>query len=90
MKNIKNKFIIFEGIDCSGTTTQSKLLSKCLTEHNIKNIWMCEPTDNGIGKLIRDILGGRVKLNSDRIDNKVVTNRRASPAACLTQDGQRK
>ncbi|OHD13821.1 MAG: dTMP kinase [Spirochaetes bacterium GWD1_27_9] len=50
--NILKNFIVFEGLDGAGTTTQAKLLSQ-----KIKNSFLtCEPTDNEIGKLIRKIL----------------------------------
>jgi len=48
-----NRFIVFEGIDGSGKTTQSKLLSK-----KINGKYTCEPTSFEIGKLIRKILNG--------------------------------
>ncbi|AEH06120.1 dTMP kinase [Methanothermococcus okinawensis] len=49
-----NKFIVFEGIDGSGKTTQSKLLAE-----KINGKYTCEPTNGDIGKLIRDILSGK-------------------------------
>lgn len=51
MEVLKN-FIVFEGLDGAGTSTQSKLLSQ-----NIKDsILTCEPSSGEIGKLIRKIL----------------------------------
>ncbi|WP_292460693.1 dTMP kinase [Methanothermococcus sp.] len=49
-----NKFIVFEGIDGSGKTTQSKLLSE-----KINGKYTFEPTNGEIGKLIRNILNGK-------------------------------
>lgn len=50
--NTLNNFIVFEGLDGAGTTTQSKLIAQ-----NINNsIFTFEPTDNHIGKLLRKIL----------------------------------
>ena len=51
---MENKFIVFEGIDGSGKTTQSKLLSK-----KINGKYTFEPTDGDIGKYIRKILSGK-------------------------------
>jgi len=51
MSILKN-FIVIEGLDGSGTTTQAKLLCD-----NIKDSYFTfEPTDNKIGKLIRSVL----------------------------------
>jgi len=50
-------FIVFEGIDGSGQSTQSKLLSKYLRKNGYK-VWLTkEPTKNTkIGKFIRNVL----------------------------------
>lgn len=47
------RFIVFEGIDGSGTTTQSQLLSESDLD---LYFWDKEPTDGDIGLLIRQIL----------------------------------
>lgn len=59
------KFIVFEGIDGSGTTTQAKLL--CQWFHNKygesrpDRMWQtAEPTGRPIGRLLRDIMGDKV------------------------------
>lgn len=49
-------FIVFEGLDGSGSTTQAKLLVENLKSKNIRAIHTCEPTENTIGKLIRGAL----------------------------------
>lgn len=55
-RNILSNFIVIEGIDGSGTTTQANLLSQYCQEKQI-NYWHTqEPTDNHIGKLIRRML----------------------------------
>ncbi len=55
---MKGKFIVLEGIDGSGTTTQKKLLCKWLEERNKDVISTHEPTrEKGrIGRIIRDRL----------------------------------
>ncbi|NUM32516.1 MAG: dTMP kinase [Bacteroidetes bacterium] len=58
MAQNKNFFIVFEGIDGSGKTTQARLLYEKLLSKNYKVILTSEPTDNEIGKLIRSILNG--------------------------------
>ena len=72
-------FIVIEGIDGTGKTTQLKLLkgwiekNYCYSVHTTR-----EPTDGPIGKLLKEALKGRVKLDSichallfaaDRIDH---------------------
>lgn len=51
-------YIVFEGIDGSGTTTQSKKLVKFLQDEGVKAIWTCEPTKGPIGRLVRDFFEG--------------------------------
>jgi dTMP kinase len=58
---MKGKFIVFEGIDGSGTSTQSALLHSALQNKNIRCATTCEPSDGPVGNLIRQIFKGRVK-----------------------------
>lgn len=51
-----HKFIVFEGIDGSGKSTQSKLLTQYFQDKNIIVHATFEPTNNFIGQQIRDIL----------------------------------
>ena len=52
-------FIVLEGLDGSGTTTQKEKLAKHLQQKNIPHYSTSEPTDNSIGKLIRNILAAK-------------------------------
>ncbi|MBE6688365.1 MAG: dTMP kinase [Ruminococcaceae bacterium] len=54
----KGKFIVFEGIDGSGKSTQIALLEKRLKEKGINVARTAEPTASGLGGLIRDALNG--------------------------------
>lgn len=54
------KFIVLEGIDGSGKTTQAKKLVKHVTHKGVKCIYTKEPTDEVTGKLIRRILAGKI------------------------------
>jgi len=63
-KNRTGKYIIIEGIDGAGKTTQVELLSARLKKVNgISVITTVEPTDNHIGKLIRRILSGELEID---------------------------
>lgn len=55
MQKNKNqgKFIVFEGLDGSGSSTQSELLAKWFKERGEKVLLTKEPTNNIIGGLIR-------------------------------------
>lgn len=48
-------FIVFEGIDGSGKTTQAEILSRKLTSLGIPNIWTREPSDGLIGQNLRKL-----------------------------------
>lgn len=49
------KFIVFEGIDGSGTTTVSQRVAE-----ELQASWTCEPSGSEIGKLLRKVLKGEV------------------------------
>lgn len=65
----KGKFIVFEGIDGSGKSTQIRLLSERLKKEGISCYTTMEPTDSPIGSLIHQIMIGRMKT-----DNKVIAS----------------
>ncbi|MBL4635331.1 MAG: dTMP kinase [Kofleriaceae bacterium] len=58
LTNQQGLFIVLEGIDGAGTTTQAKRLANSLAEYSIGCHLTREPTDNPIGKLLREILTG--------------------------------
>lgn len=57
----KGKFIVFEGIDGSGKSTQLKLLCARLRKKMINVYETAEPTGSPIGLLVRRILKGQIK-----------------------------
>jgi dTMP kinase len=75
MKTRKNLFIALEGIDGSGKSTQTKLLTEKLTAQGHKVYSTFEPTNNQIGKLIRDILRGKAKADHRVIAGLFVADR---------------
>lgn len=65
---IKNPFfIVFEGIDGSGKTTQIKNLYEKLKQNNIPVYLTTEPTNGYIGSVIRDIFSGKKKADEHTI-----------------------
>ncbi len=52
--NILENFIVFEGLDGAGTTSQAKELEKRLLDRDINTYRTFEPTSSPIGCLIRD------------------------------------
>ena len=74
----RGKFIVFEGTDGSGKSTQIKLLAKYLEEKGISCYVTREPTDSPFGALLRSCLNGRVETDeytiaamfaADRLDH---------------------
>ncbi len=57
---IEGHFIVIEGIDGSGTTTQCAMLARRLTDEGLPVHTTREPSDGPVGVLIRQILTGRV------------------------------
>lgn len=57
---IEGHFIVIEGIDGSGTTTQCSILVDRLSQKGLPAHITREPSDGPIGVLIRQILTGRV------------------------------
>ncbi len=53
------KFIVLEGIDGSGTTTQAKRISQYLEKSGLSCLLTAEPTEGPIGNTIRGYLSGQ-------------------------------
>lgn len=56
MNEEKGIFIVFEGLDGAGTTTQMKILGDIFSSKGKKVFLTHEPTDNPIGKVVRACL----------------------------------
>lgn len=65
--DIIDNFIVLEGLDGAGTTTQLDLLCKLLQEKGRKVLRTFEPTDGEIGALIRRIQRGEVQVTSEAL-----------------------
>jgi len=84
------KFIVIEGIDGAGTTTQAKLLSELFASIGRKCLLTSEPSRGPVGLLLRQILSGRERTlcndvisllfaadRIDHLDNEVLPSLRA-------------
>jgi len=71
----QNKFIVFEGIDGSGKSTQAKLLQQKLNEAGHKTYATFEPTDSPIGSIIRNIFKRRIEAAHETIAGLFVADR---------------
>lgn len=76
----RGKFIVIEGLDGSGKTTQTKIISDKLRDKGINVVNQAEPTDHEFGKMCREVLSGKKKVTktqlallftADRIDHNV-------------------
>lgn len=63
---MKPQFVVFEGLDGSGTSTQASLLEGAWVRSGRKVMLTCEPSPGPVGNLIRLAFKGRVSLQSDR------------------------
>ncbi len=77
MKNTDNKgkFIVFEGIDGSGKSTQLRLLGEKLSNCGISCIETLEPTFGIAGEALHKILSGKVKSDPRVIASLFVSDR---------------
>jgi dTMP kinase len=56
-------FIVLEGVDGCGKTTQAKLLKKWLEKKGYEVLLTAEPTMSKIGKFIREVLSGASEVD---------------------------
>lgn len=63
----RGKFIVFEGLDGSGKTTQMKLVTKFLESKGKPCFSTHEPTDSPFGGLLKSCLTGRVDTDERAI-----------------------
>ena len=65
--NHKGTFIVFEGIDGSGKSTQIKRLAKQLNINNQNVYQTFEPTDGSVGTMVRNMLKGKLEVDQRTI-----------------------
>lgn len=72
MQEILKNFIVFEGIDGSGKTTQAELLAKKLGDSAVLTT---EPTTGALGVFIRMVIEGTQKISSKTLGYLFATDR---------------
>ncbi len=60
----RGKFIVFEGIDGSGKSTQARMLYDYWISKGVSSYLTCEPTKGPIGKMIRQIFSGELQMDN--------------------------
>lgn len=92
---LPGKFIVFEGIDGSGKTTQAQILFETLKKQGKEVVLTKSPTDEKIGKFIRQILSGEEKVSpialqylfvADRADHVAQTEKWLSKGIAVISD----
>lgn len=63
MKTTKGLFIVFEGIDGAGSSTQAQMLQEYFTRIGQKSVISPEPSSGPIGKLLRTFLAGNTNFD---------------------------
>lgn len=66
------RFIVLEGIDGAGTTTQARLLTRWLQGRGHEVVRTNQPSPGPFGTLIRQALRGRLTAPTGRLDPKVI------------------
>ncbi len=60
---MRGKFIVFEGLDGAGKTTQIKLLAEKIRREGSEVFVTAEPTGFETGREIREVLAGKIRKN---------------------------
>ena len=76
---ISGKFIVFEGIDGSGKTTQARMLAEYLESVGRRVVLTAEPTSLPSGRALREALSGKVKKSECQmavmfVDDRIAHN----------------
>jgi len=75
--NYSGKFIVFEGLDGSGQSTQVNLLKQYLEEKGFKVFATKEPTKtSSVAQEIRDVLDKRKEISGDNLQKLFVQDRK--------------
>ncbi|NOT37447.1 MAG: dTMP kinase [Saprospiraceae bacterium] len=75
MNHKKGLFIVFEGIDGSGKSTQVKMLHSFMLENFGPTIMTCEPTKGPIGVIIRQVFSKKLVMDNKAVAGLFVADR---------------
>ena len=75
MSNTRGRFLVFEGLDGSGKSTQMKLLGRRLKDKSVRVYETSEPTSSPIGSIIRQIMTGEIRSDERAIAALFVADR---------------
>ncbi len=73
---ILDNFIVLEGIDGAGTTTQLDCITAELARRGVPHVKTCEPTSGPVGSLIRSVLGGKTEVRPETLALLFAADRR--------------
>lgn len=91
----KGKFIVFDGIDGAGKTTQLDMLARRMTDDGESVYITAEPTGSDIGRLLRSALSGAEKRSEcemavmfvlDRIAHNAEIEEKINDGVCVLCD----
>ena len=88
------RFLVFEGIDGSGKTTQIRKIHQQLVKQGRNAVATCEPTYGPVGTLIRKMLAGSVETDQLTIASLFAADRtdhllnRANGVKAMVDEGQ--
>lgn len=74
-RKILKRFVVFEGIDGTGTTTQMNILSRRLSDLDVPYFCTAEPTDSPVGAMIRRALSGDYPVRPETLAYLYATDR---------------
>ena len=60
---MRNPFFVIEGVDGSGTTTQSRRLASWLKKRSVPCLVTCEPSKFDTGRHLRSVLAGNISIS---------------------------
>jgi len=69
------KFIVFEGIDGSGKSTQARLLAQALQARGLPVLATRQPSDGAVGKVMRSATDGILPLENETMALLVAADR---------------